>query len=67
MKFIFKKKLFFPSFSPLQIWPLKLVIQISQKSIMARNFKFGQRIQHGEVIIIDKLMVVDTGFHKHNY
>ena len=52
----FLKKLFyFFKLLPLVNWAF--VIEISQKSIMARTFRFGQQIQNGEVIFIDKLLV----------
>ena len=37
------------------------------KIIMASSFKFGQQIQDGEIILMDKLMVLGTVFHKHNF
>ena len=33
---------------------------------MAMSFKFGQLIQDGKIILVDKLMAGGTVFHKHN-
>ena len=49
-----------------QIWPLKTSNPDISKSIMVRSFKFGQSIQDDEIILIEKLMVGGTVFHKQN-
>ena len=58
---------FFSNCCPLQICPLKTCYPDISKIIMATKLKFGQRIQDGEIILIDKLMVGGTVFHKHNF
>ena len=35
------------------------------KIIIAMSFQFGQLIQDGEIILIDKLLVVSTVFQRH--
>ena len=47
-----KKKviLFFSNYLPLQIWTLKICIHVISKTITARSFKGGQRIEDDEKI-----------------
>ena len=57
----------FSSYCSLQIWPLKTCYPDILKNIMASSLKIVQRIQDGEIIFINKLMVGGTVFHKHNF
>ena len=63
----FKKNIFFVSYCPLQSWPLKTCIPDISKITMPMSFKFDQWIQDVEIILIGKLMVGDTVFHRHNF
>ena len=59
-----KKKLYyFFQLLPFANRPLKTCNQDISKIIMPRSLKFGQRIQDGEIMHIDKLMVEGTLFH----
>ena len=45
---LFKKYIFFSTYRPLQIWPLKTCNQDILKIIKARGFKHGQLIEDDE-------------------